>query len=521
MAEPLSLHMTGIVKDFPGLRALDEVQFALAGGEVHALLGINGAGKSTLIKILSGLYRKDAGEIRIAGRPVEIASAQAAINCGVATVYQDPQMIPSFTGYENIFLGSETQTGRLFSRIGRKGLRARAEALLQRFGVEVDLVRPVGQLGPVEQESIAILRALSRENMAILVLDEPTSILTRSEIQVLFRQIRMLKQRGIAIIYITHRLDEVFEIADRFTVLRDGRNVATCATDESGIDHAGIAELMLGKKLANVYPPKGIGRGTEVMTVTALGRDGEFEDVSFTAERGRILGIFGLVGSGTDELCKSLFGVLPATAGTITIHARRVVHRSPAEAIRNGLFLIPGDRRREGQIDDEPVAFNMTLANLGRIAGRLSGLIRRRRERADSEALVSSLQVKTPGVAEKVSLLSGGNQQKVVIGKGLYAETDVYVFQEPTVGVDVGAKAGIYKLIRDLSADKAVIVVGSDCEEIHGLCDQAMVMYKGRVALAGPVDQVPLERMLLAGLAPPDSRAGNQPGNWDDQSDGL
>ena len=499
IVDPLSLHMTGIVKDFPGLRALDGVEFSLAAGEVHALLGINGAGKSTLIKILSGVYRKDAGEIRVHDVPVEITSPQAAMECGVATVYQDPQMVPSFTGCENIFLGAETEAGGLFSRIDRKGLRARAEALLERFPVEVDLDRPVGELGPVQRESIAVLRALSRENMSILVLDEPTSILTRSEIDVLFRQIRMLAERGISIIYITHRLDEVFEIAERFTVLRDGRNVATCRTDESDADHARIAELMLGKKLATVYPEKGGGAGEDVMSVESLGFAGAFEDVSFTAARGQVLGIFGLVGSGTDELCKVLFGILRGTTGSIVMHGRAVVHRSAGDAIDDGLFLIPGDRRAEGQIADEAVSFNMTLANLGRVSG-VSGLINHRKEQADADQLVSQLAVKTPTVNETVSLLSGGNQQKVVIAKGLYADSEVYVFQEPTVGVDVGAKAGIYRLIRDLSRDKAVVVVGSDCEEVYGLCDRAMVMYKGRVVTDTPVADVRLEEMLLYGL---------------------
>ena len=503
--EPLALHMTEIVKDFPGLRALDGVEFALAPGEVHALLGINGAGKSTLIKILSGVYRMDAGRILINGDPANITSPQAAIDSGVATVYQDPQMVPSFTGYENIFLGAESEKKSIFSRISRPALRARAEALLERFPVEVDLARPVGELGAVERESIAILRALSQENMSILVLDEPTSILTSSEIDVLFKHIRMLSERGISIVYITHRLDEVFELADRFTVLRDGRNVATCATNDEGMDHARVAELMLGEKLSTVYPPRGTADGPEVMAVSDLGVAGKFDQVSFTARRGSILGIFGLVGSGIDELCKALFGIVPAETGTIAINGRRVVHRSAAEAIGNGLFLIPGDRRAEGQIADESVAFNMTLANLGRITG-LTGWVRRRHERRDAAALVEQLSVKTPSVGERVSLLSGGNQQKVVIAKGLYAQGDVYVFQDPTVGVDVGAKAGIYRLIRELSGEVAVIVVGSDCEEVHGLCDRAMVMYKGRVALDKPVAEVPLEQMLLAGLAPPEPR---------------
>lgn len=506
--EEYCLEMTGIVKDFPGVRALDGAEFRLARGQVHAVLGINGAGKSTLIKILSGIYQKDAGQIRLNGQPIEVTSPQAAIDHGIATVYQDPQMIPSFTGYENIFLGAESTSKALFPRIRRKELLAKARKLLARFPIDVDLTRPVGELGAVEKEGIAILRALSRENMSVLVLDEPTSILTRSEIQVLFRQIHMLKQRGISIIYITHRLDEVFEIADRFTVLRDGRNVATCGTAEEGVDHARMAELMLGKKLATVYPDKGGGAGEEVMTVSGLGLSGKFEDVGFKACTGSILGIFGLVGSGIDELCKSLFGVLPCTGGTMTIGGRPVRHRSTSDAIGNGLFLVPGDRRQEGQIADESVSFNMILSNMARVAG-LGLLIRRRQERRDAWSLSEKLDIKTPSVSEQMSLLSGGNQQKVVIAKGLYTDSEVCIFQEPTAGVDVGAKAGIYRLIRELSRDKAVIVVGSDCEEVYGLCDHAMVMYKGRVALDKPVGEVRLEEMLLAGLTGRAGAAGN------------
>ena len=503
--EELALEMTGIVKEFPGVRALDGAGFRLARGEVHALLGINGAGKSTLIKVLSGVYQSDAGRITLNGRPIEINSPQDAIDHGIATVYQDPQMIPSFTGYENIFLGSESESAGIFSRIRRKELLARAEELLDRFPVDIDLTRPVGELQAVEKESIAILRALSRRNMSVLVLDEPTSILTRKEIDILFEQIRMLKESGISIIYITHRLDEVFEIADRFTVFRDGRAEATFGTGDEGVDHARIAELMLGEELTSVYPEKGDGAGEEAMSVTGLGLTGAFQDVSFKASAGSILGIFGLVGSGIDELCKSLFGVLHCTAGTMAIGGRTVRHRSTSDAIGNGLFLVPGDRRREGQISDESVSFNMILSNMSRVTG-LGVLIGRKQERRDARSLIEKLGVKTPNTNERMSLLSGGNQQKVVIGKGLYTDSDIYIFEEPTAGVDVGAKAGIYGLIRELSRDKAVIVVGSDCEEVYGLCDRAMVMYKGRVVMDKPVGEVRLEEMLLAGLT---GRAGS------------
>jgi ABC-type sugar transport system ATPase subunit len=497
--EELSLEMTGIVKEFPGVRALDSAEFSLARGEVHALLGINGAGKSTLIKVLSGVYQADAGQITLNGRQIVINSPQDAIDNGIATVYQDPQMIPSFTGYENIFLGTESDSAGLFPRIRRKKLLARARELLDKFPVDIDLTRPVGELSAVEKESIAILRALSRENMNVLVLDEPTSILTRREIDVLFEQIRMLKESGISIIYITHRLDEVSQIADRLTVFRDGRNVATCNTSDEEIDHARIAELMLGRELSNVYPPKGVSPGDDVLSVRDLALAGKFAETSFTAKRGWILGVFGLVGSGIDELCKTLFGVLRRTAGGTEINGRPVALSSPSDAIASGLFLVPGDRRAEGQISDEPVSFNVILSNMAKVAG-LGFLINRRSERRDAWSMVEELAIKTPDVNEDVSLLSGGNQQKVVIGKGLYTDGEAYIFQEPTVGVDVGAKAGIYEMIRKLSAEKAVIVVGSDCEEIYGLCDRAMVMYQGRVVMDKPTSEVRLEQMLLCGL---------------------
>lgn len=497
--EEYCLEMTGIVKDFPGVRALGGADFSLRPGEVHALLGVNGAGKSTLIKILSGVYQKDAGQIRLNGRRIEITSVQAAIDHGIATVYQDPQMIPSFTGYENIFLGTESTSKALFPRIRRKELLAKARNLLGRFPVDVDLTRPVGEIEAVQKEGIAILRALSRENMSVLVLDEPTSILTRNEIEVLFRQIRILKQRGISIVYITHRLDEVFDIADRFTVFRDGRSVATHRTDDGDVGHARIAELMLGRRLTNVYPAKAESPGDVVMEVEDLCVADKLDKVSFVARRGWILGIFGLVGSGIDALCKSLFGILPSTSGAVAIKRQAHHCRSPNAAIKRGMFLVPGDRRREGQISDESVSFNMILSNMARVTG-LGFLIRRKQEQQDAWSLVEKLDIKTPDVGEQVSLLSGGNQQKVVIGKGLYTDSDVYIFQEPTVGVDVGAKAGIYRLIRELSRDKAVIIVASDCEEVLGLCDHAMVLHKGRVVMDKPASDVRLEQMLLCGL---------------------
>jgi ABC-type sugar transport system ATPase subunit len=491
--------MRGIVKEFPGVRALAGVDFNLKPGEVHALLGINGAGKSTLIKILAGIYQKDTGSIFVHENEVEINNPLDAKALGIATVYQDPQMIPTFTGYENIYLGSETDTKSVFSIINRRDLRKRAQKLLGRYPFSIDLNRPVYELETVEKETIAVLRALSQEHTSILVLDEPTSILTRSEISVLFQQIEILKKRGISIIYITHRLDEVFQVADRFTVLRDGKNVGTYGVKDKDIDSNKITELMLGEKLSQVYPSRGGKPGQEVMRLENLSLAGKFSDVAFSSCRNEIIGIFGLVGSGFDELCKSIFGVMQPSGGKIYIEGQEVKLKSADEAVKSGIFLIPGDRRTEGLISEENVSFNTTLSNLKKISMVL-GLTRPSQERKDTNAIIEALKIKTPSARQKAALLSGGNQQKVVIGKGLYTDSKVYVFEEPTVGVDVGAKAGIYHLIRELSKDQAVIVASSDCEEIFGICDRAIVLYKGRIVLDRPVKETRLDEMLLYGL---------------------
>lgn len=492
------LHMKGIKKEFPGVKALDGVDFYLKPGEVHALLGINGAGKSTLIKILSGVYTKDKGTIFLDGNQIEINSPQDAMDHGIATVYQDPQMIPSFTGYENIFLGFETEGKGTFTRIDRKKLHEKAERILERFPVDIDLTRPVLQLTAVEQEIIAILRALSRE-MSVLVLDEPTSILTENEKQVLFGLIHVLKKQAVSIIYISHRLEEIYQVVDRLTIIRDGRNVATLRAKDKDADHMAIAELMLGEKMDQIYPAKGKVSGEEILSVNGLSLEGRFQDVSFAASKGEILGIFGLVGSGTEELAKVLFGLFPSTKGKIQIHGGEIRFRSAREAIQNGIFLIPGDRRVEGLIDVQPISFNISLASLKRIANFL-GLVRRKQEKRETYALVEQLALTPPDVNLKVSFLSGGNQQKVVICKGLFAEAEIYIFFEPTAGVDVGTKTGIYSLIRELSKGAVVILISSDCEEVAGVCDRVMTMFKGKVTMDEDVDRVSPEEILLCGI---------------------
>jgi ribose transport system ATP-binding protein len=497
--EDHSLEMKGIYKEFPGVKALMGVDFALKPGEVHALLGMNGAGKSTLIKILAGIYPMDSGEIYLNGTKVDIPTPLAAKSLGISTVYQDPQMVPSYSGYENIYLGSESSKKSVFSVFSRSNLAKRAEKLLEKYPFQIDLSKPVAELETVEKETIAVLRALSQENTSILVLDEPTSILTRKEDEVLFKQIDILKKSGISIIYITHRLGEVFQVADRFTVLRDGMSVGTHTVGDEGVNHNKITELMLGKTMTHIYPERTGNPTNELMRLEDLSLEGYYQNINMSIRKGEITGVFGLVGSGFDELCKTLFGLMQPTAGKIFIKDRQVAMRSVNDAIGSGIFLIPGDRRVQGQISDESISFNISLSALDKIS-TIFGLVRSGKEKRATQQVVDNLQIKTPSVSQKVGLLSGGNQQKVVIGKGLYTDSDIYIFEEPTTGVDVGAKKSIYELIRNLAKEKAVIVVSSDCEEVYGLCDRAMVLFKGRVVLDKPIEQTRLDEMLLCGL---------------------
>ncbi|WP_368372990.1 sugar ABC transporter ATP-binding protein [Rubellimicrobium arenae] len=493
------LNMERIEKRFGVVKALDGVDFTLEAGEIHALLGVNGAGKSTLIKILSGVYSKDAGTIRLGGAELELGSPRAAIEAGIACVQQHPELVGDLTGAENIFLGDEALRAGLFQRMDRRALRARAQALLSRFPVEVDLNAKVADMPAVDREIVAILHALRRDDIRILILDEPTSTLTEREKASLFRLMRSLKAAGIAIIYITHRLEEVFEIADRFTVFRAGRNVASFTASEARAQGISIPTLMLDRESGDIFPARdGDGTGTPVLEVTDLSREGQFRNVSFAARRGEILGLFGLVGSGIDELSKTLFGALAADGGTIRLHGREQRFRSPAEALRKGMFLVPGDRRAEGLTLDEDVVFNTTLANPGRSAG-LAGLLRFGSNRRATAELATRVALQPPRLDRPARAFSGGNQQKIVIAKGLYCKADVYIFVEPTVGVDIGARATLYQIMRDLSREAAVIVMSSDCDEVHGLADRTLALYKGR-PIGEPRRGTSRDDLLSAGI---------------------
>ena len=494
--EQIRLELKGINKQFTAVKALDNACFCLKHGEVHALLGINGAGKSTLIKVISGIYSKDSGEICMDGRPVAISKPQDAIRLGISTVYQDPQMIESFTGYENIYLGVENDKSCNVTPISRSEMKSRAKALLEEYPLDIDVEKPVHSLSAIEREILAVLRALSKK-CDVLILDEPTSILTEKEKHVLFDFVRSLKAKGVSVIYITHHLDEVEKICDAFTVFRNGRNIAYEEVKDHRVDARHIAELMLGEKLEQLYPPKTREYlGGAVMEVRNICLGGRPNRVSLMAHKGEILGIFGLVGSGIDEISKILYGAMYYDSGEIRIHGQAADLKDTGTAIAKGIYLVPGDRKAEGQIGSLEIAQNITLSKLSRISGRF-GLVSRKKELAFAEELKDKLAIAAPSVHKKVQELSGGNQQKVVIAKGLFSQAEIYIFCEPTVGVDVGAKSGIYETMRELSRTAAVIIISSDPEEVLGNADRVMVVNQGTVTLECGENETTLQDMLV------------------------
>ncbi len=498
MATPV-LTASDVSKRFGPVQALRGVDFHVGPGEVHALLGINGAGKSTFIKILSGIIQKDGGTLTVAGREVHFRTPEDAIRAGIATVQQHPELVADMSGLDNIFLGRETAGRGLFARIDRAGLEARAEALLARFAVPLDLRQEVGQMSAVEREAVAILQALAVDGIRVLILDEPTSTLTEVEREDLFALMNQLKTRGISIIYITHQLEEVFAIADSFSVFRAGTCVARMSVAEARESRVSLAELMLGEAVGDVFPPKaGAPAGEALLELEGLGRPHEFTDISLQARRGEILGIFGLVGSGCDELSKTIFGALPAARGTIRVHGREVALRSPRAALDAGIFLVPGDRRSEGLALSRPALFNVPLANLRRASGGFWAL-RRGRLRRDAQELTRQVALHPPSLTTPASGFSGGNQQKIVLAKGLYSQADIYIFVEPTVGVDIGARAKIYAQMRALAETAAVVVVSSDCDEVHGVADRTVALHKGRLVAPG-ARGFSRDDLLMAGI---------------------
>jgi rhamnose transport system ATP-binding protein len=487
---------SGISKSFAGVRALAGVSFDLVAGEVHALVGENGAGKSTLIKIITGAEQPDAGTLTIAGQPVPHMTPATSRALGIAAIYQQPALFPDLTVAENIALALETSRG--WAPIDWPGRRRRATELLERVGIAIDPDRLVETLSMPEQQVVEIAKAIGTNARAV-IMDEPTAALTDREVDRLFEVVRRLRSQGVGIIYISHRLDEVFALADRITVLRDGETVATRATTE--VTRTDLIAMMIGRELSTVFPKRVVEQGDVAIEVRDLSnRAAGVHDVSFTVRRGEIFGIAGLVGSGRTQLAETLFGITPADRGTIAVRGSEVRIDAPGDAIRAGIAYLPEDRRQHGVVLDMSVASNASLASLDRVSS--SGLIDRRAERAAAQGYVEQLRIKTASVDAEAGTLSGGNQQKVALARWLSTEPSVFILDEPTQGVDVGSKAEIHDLMQDLvERGLAVIMISSELPEVLGMSDRVAVMRSGTIRAVLSREEATQSRVLALALA--------------------
>ena len=479
---PPALRVAGISKSFPGMLALQDVDFEVRRGEVHILAGENGAGKSTLMKVITGVYPKDSGTVWLDGHEAHIDNPHQGLAMGISMIYQEFNLARHRSVAHNVFLGREPTTRWGF--IDHNRLYRETEAALRRLDLAVSPRTPVRKLGVAQQQMVEIAKALSAD-ARIIIMDEPTAALTDHEIQELFRTIRELKVRGISVIYISHRLEEIFEIGDRLTVLRDGRRIGTVDVAHTTIPD--IIRMMVGRELGEMFPKTAAAYGPEVLRVEHLTRRGFVTDVSFALRRGEILGFAGLVGSGRTELMNAIVGVDPVVSGRILVDGKPVSIHSPVDAIRAGIGYLTEDRKGNGLALALSVAENIALPNLDRLS-RLGFIDFSQRQRTARE-WVSRLQIKPPSTRRKAAFLSGGNQQKVVLAKWLCRDSDVLIFDEPTRGIDVGAKVEVYRLMNDLiHQGKAVIMISSYLPELIAMSDRILVMREGRLAgeLTGP-----------------------------------
>jgi len=488
---PPLFELVDIAKSFPGVRALDGVSFDLRPGEVHALLGENGAGKSTLVKIMSGVYRPDHGTISMDGREVAITAPTEAEALGILPVHQELHLEPYLTVAENIFLGRQP-TGR-FGLIDRRRMVREAREIVEGLGVALDVTTTVEALSVAQRQIIAIARAAST-TARVVIFDEPTSSLTDRETSLLFGLIGRLKARGLGIIYISHRMEEIFRLCDRVTVLRDGRLVGTRPVAETNLRD--LIAMMVGRDISDLFRKEPAEIGELVLEVRGVSQPGVLRDVSLSVRRGEIVGIAGLVGAGRTEFGRAIFGDLPYAAGEIRIAGKPLPRgHSPSHAIAAGIGLVPEDRKEQGLVTGLPVRHNISMALL-RSLSRL-GVLSLSRERKLAERYVARLTIKTPSIDQKATYLSGGNQQRVVIAKWLATNPKLLIVDEPTRGVDVGAKAEIHSLLCDLAKQgMAIIMISSDLPEVLAMSDRVAIMHQGRIVADLPVAGLTQEAVM-------------------------
>lgn len=484
------LRMSGITKAFPGVKALDQVSFQLEAGEIHALLGENGAGKSTLMKVLSGVYRKDEGQISLSGQEVEINSPRQASELGIGIIHQELNLVPALSVMENIFLGREPRKG--WGLIDFAQMKEAAAAVLAELDADIEPEDLIEDLSIGKQQLVEIAKALSYATK-ILIMDEPTTALTETETQSLFAVIRNLAKKGLGIIYISHRMEELFALSDRITVMRDGQYVGTVVTKQTKFED--LIKMMVGRELSARFPKIPCCAGEVVLQVEKLRRRGVLENVSFELHQGEILGVAGLMGSGRSELARALFGADPLDSGTILISGEEVKVTSPQAAIAAGIALVTEDRKGQGLILGMSIRENMTLPSLKECCQQ--GIISPLAEENIVTEYLENLKIRTPNGEKMVSELSGGNQQKVVLAKWLATKPKVLIMDEPTRGVDVGAKAEIYQIMSQLvKQGVAILMISSELPEILGLSDRVLVMHRGTLAADIPIEEASQEKIM-------------------------
>ncbi len=493
MLSDMQIEVRHITKTFPGVVALDDVTFECRRGEVHAVVGENGAGKSTLMKILAGVYQPDRGEIYLRGMPVQIRSPHDAQQMGISIIYQELNLLPDLNVAENVFLGREPKVGFL-GFVDAHALENQAQQVLRRLGVEdINPRTKVGRLSVARQQMIEIAKALSL-NAELIIMDEPSSTLGGDDLQHVFDVIAALKQQGVAVIYISHRIAEVFQVADRVTVFKDGKVVGTRNVDE--IDRPSLVRMMVGRTFSETFPPKSKAIGAEVLSIQGLSCDGLLQDINLSVHRGEIVGLAGLVGSGRTELAQAIFGARPISRGQIQINGKPVKVRSPRDAVRCNIGYLTEDRKAEGLVGELSVRHNVALPSLD--DRQRWGFVQRRKEERVVGQVIDNLSCRTPSLNQEVQYLSGGNQQKVVLAKWLISGPELLIFDEPTRGIDVGAKSEIWHLMREL-ADQgtAILMISSELPEVIGMSDRIVVMHRGRIAGVLHSEQATEEEVMM------------------------
>lgn len=483
------LELKDITKIFPGVKALDGVQFQLKKGEIHALMGENGAGKSTFIKVITGVHRAEEGEMFLEGEKVNFKKTKDAQEAGIAAVYQHPTSYPDLTVAENIFKGHEVLK---FGMIQWKEMNRQAEALLEQLNADFKVTDEMGTLSVAQQQMVEIAKALST-NARIIILDEPTAALTKNESEELYRIVDKLKENGVSIIFISHRFEDMYRLADRVTVLRDSQYIGTYDVD--GITNADLIKAMVGREIKDLFPKPEVKLGEEVIRVENFSRTGYFKDVSFKVRAGEIIGLTGLVGAGRTEVVESICGVTRPDSGKVFLSGKEVTIKEPSDAMKNGIILLPEDRQKQGLILSWSLGDNVTLPIISKYAK--GGFNDTKKERELAKDLLESVDTKAVSIFDKASTLSGGNQQKVVVAKALAQEMKVVIMDEPTKGVDVGAKAEIYQIMGELAKEGyAIIMISSEMPEILGMSDRIVIMCNGRVTGQLDRQETTQERIL-------------------------